>query len=147
MDREIAGFTLIEILVTLAIMGAMLAIAIPAYTDWQMERQISSDTKKVLSFLQEERAKAFSTKQTIQLTIDGTKTICDDMGNCVHTKNAFEATSTNMTISSRGVFDNGHIRIQDDSLRKKYEPKFSCVSLTLTRARPGRYDGSDCHAK
>lgn len=148
MARKIVGYTLIEILVTLAIMGVLLALAIPSYTDWQMERELTSDTKKVLSFLQEERSIAFTTKQNINLTIDGTTSICDGMGNCVHTENAFTGTSTNITISSRGVFGNNeHIRLQNDSLRQKYEPRYSCVVLTTTRARLGRYDGTDCNAQ
>ena len=144
MARKIAGFTLIEVLVALVIMGVMLAIAIPAYTDWQMERQLTSDTKKVLSFVQERRSIAFTTKQPIQIIVDGTTSICDDMGNCVRTKNPFEA-SSNISISSRGVYANEHIRLQDDSMIDRYEPRYSCVVLTSTRARLGRYDGRECN--
>jgi len=148
MARKIDGYTLIEILVTLSIMGVLLALAVPSYTDWQMERQLTSDTKKVLSFLQEERSIAFTTKQDIQFTITGTTNICDDMGNCLDTENAFIANPTNFSISSRGVFDTGYIRIQNDSLRQKYEPRYSCVVLTTTRARLGKYDGSgNCDAQ
>ena len=148
MARKITGFTLIEIMVALAVLGVMLAIAVPSYTDWQKERQLTSDTKMVLSFVQEERAKAYTTKQNIQLNVaNGTTSICDGMGNCVNTEHALEATSTNISISSRGVYDNEHIRIQDDTLISEYEPASSCVSLTSTRARVGQYESGSCNAQ
>ena len=147
MARKVAGFTLIEILFALALLGILIGIAIPSFTDWQVERQLVSDVKKVLSFVQKERAKAYSTKQNIVLTVDGTDNICDNVGDCVHMHHAFQANSTNITISSRGIYDDEHIRIQDDALRQEYKPKYSCIDLTSTRARLGKYDGSNCNAQ
>lgn len=147
MDREIEGFTLIEVLIVLAIMRVLLGLAVPSYTHWRAERQLTADTQKVLSFVQKRRSKAYSTKRSIQLTIDGSNTICDDMGNCVRTQNDFNATESSISISSRGVYENEHIRIEDQDKIDKYDPQYSCVIMTSTRARLGRYDGSNCNAK
>jgi len=142
MAREVAGFTLIEILVGIAIIGILTGIAVPSYTHWQMERQLTSDTEKVYSFVQKERARAYSTQQELTLTIDGSSTICDDYGNCIQTENAFSATDTNLSIFGRGVYEDGHIRLADTSKISSYEPTYSCVVMTRTRARLGRYDSS-----
>lgn len=150
MDREVDGFTMIEILVAVAILGILMAIAVPSYNHWQMERQLTSDTEKVHSFLQKERARAYSTQSDLNMTVDGTNTICDDEGNCVQTEHAFDATDSNLSISSRGVYEDGHIHISDTSKINRYEPTYSCVVMTRTRARLGVYDASttpECDAK
>ncbi|MCF8030671.1 MAG: prepilin-type N-terminal cleavage/methylation domain-containing protein [Desulfohalobiaceae bacterium] len=142
MAREIDGFSLIELLVVLVVLGALVAIAVPSYTDWLMERQLTSDTKKVLSFVQKARARAYTTKNNLELQKNGNR-ICDGSGACVSTEHEFALSHSTLGISSRGVYDkNGYIRIQDTSKIDKYDPKYSCVALDLVRARMGEYDAS-----
>lgn len=150
MDRKITGFTIIEVIVAIGILGILLAIAVPSYTHWQTERELVSDTKKVLGFMQKQRARAFTTKQKLDILKDGSNKnkICGSQGECVQTEYVFEISGSGpITISSRGVFKNGNISIKDDAIRKKYKPRYSCVVLTDTRARLGRYDGSSCSAE
>lgn len=148
MARKITGFTLIEMMVAIGILGIVLAMAVPSYTHWQTERELTSDTKKVLGFMQKQRARAFTTKQKLEISKDGSNKICSSQGECVQTEYIFRISGSGpITISSRGVFKNGNIGIKDDDIRKKYEPRYSCVVLTDTRARLGRYDGSSCSAE
>ena len=149
MDREISGFTLIEVLIVLAVMGVILSLAVPSYTDWRIERQLTSDTQKVAGFVQKRRAKAYSTKKNIEIIVDGSNSICDNAGHCIEMENDFKATASNLSISSRGIYDTGHIRIEDQDMIDAYEPEYSCVVLTSTRARLGEYDtnSSSCNAQ
>ena len=64
MARKIKGFTLLELLIVIAMMAVLLAIAIPAFSKWVKKYNIESDTKKIYAFLQEARAKAFAEKIT-----------------------------------------------------------------------------------
>ena len=141
MAREVAGFSMIEILVAIAILGVLLAIAIPSYTDWQMERQLTSETRKVLGFVQEARTRAFTTKQSFELQKNGNR-ICDGNGTCVRTEHPFQLSASTLEISSRGVYQNGNIYIQDTSKIDEHDPKYSCVVLDRVRARLGEYDDS-----
>ena len=140
---------MIEILVAIAILGILLAIAIPSYTDWQMERQLTSETRKVLGFVQEARTRAFTTKQSLQLQKNGNK-ICDGSGTCVRTEHPFTLNESALDISTRGVYEQGHIYIQDTSKIDEHDPQYSCVVLDRVRARLGVYDASTtpkCDAK
>ncbi len=150
MAGKVAGFTLIEILVAISILGVLLAIAIPSYTYWQNERQLTSEIRKVNAFVQQERTRAFSTSQQIDLKVDGNKEICSEematgQKRCLQTEYVF-ASSDDSAINSNGVFepDSSRIYIKDQDLVERYNPRFSCIKLSTIRARLGQYENGEC---
>ena len=151
MAGKVAGFTLIEILVAISILAVLLAIAIPSYTHWQNERQLTSEARKVNAFVQQERTRAFSTSQQIDLSVDGNSRICSEematgQERCLQTEYALASSHNSITINSNGIFepDPSWIGFEDQELVEQYSPRFSCINLTTTKARLGQYENGEC---
>jgi prepilin-type N-terminal cleavage/methylation domain-containing protein len=52
------GFTLIELMIVLAILSIFIAIALPSYVEWRQNAQYHEVTREIASFLREARSKA-----------------------------------------------------------------------------------------
>lgn len=64
------GFTLIELVVTLAVLTIMMAIALPATSGWRKNAQYKETTRDVVSLLRRARSLAVRQNQIISVTID-----------------------------------------------------------------------------
>jgi len=75
-----AGFTIVEVLITLVIVGVMLVVAIPPMVDFLEDMQMSSDTNDLLSSLLMARSEAVTRNSTVSLCkIDpNSPTACDN---------------------------------------------------------------------
>ncbi|MDH5253937.1 MAG: GspH/FimT family pseudopilin [Nitrospira sp.] len=67
-----SGFTLVELMVAIAIIGLMVAIAIPNYTEWQMRSRLRQATEEVASQLMLARMKAMNQNRSVDVTIQDT---------------------------------------------------------------------------
>jgi type II secretion system protein H len=73
------GFTLVEILVVIAIMGILMAIAIPAVTTWRENDRNKQVARDILAGLRQARSMAISQGEQIAVIFDpGTKTLSYD---------------------------------------------------------------------
>ncbi|HJV76131.1 MAG TPA: GspH/FimT family pseudopilin [Noviherbaspirillum sp.] len=63
------GVTLVEIVITLAILSLLLGLAYPSYTAWLTNLQIRSATEKMLSGLQLARAEAMKSNTTVRFSL------------------------------------------------------------------------------
>ena len=147
-----AGFTIIELLVVITIIGILFAIAIPAYNRWTVKYSVENDVKQMYSFLQKFREKAFAEKKeyVIQfpsaslsgknLQVLNGATVEDEIK--LNTVFKFSGATNNITISRRGVFNQNSIY----SLKYNFHPQFSCLVISRLRVRMGKWNdvSGDC---
>ncbi len=55
-----AGFTLIELMMVIAIVAILVAIAFPPYVEWRQNAQYHEATREIASFLREARSRSIS---------------------------------------------------------------------------------------
>lgn len=74
-----AGFTLIELMIVIAIIGIVSAIAAPNFRTYMAERRLSGAARMVMSDLMAARQKAVTQNNRFSVTFSGTQyTILDD---------------------------------------------------------------------
>lgn len=87
--RSVAGFSLIEIIIVLAIVGVVIAIAIPNIRSAQQGFQMSTGTANAANRLAEARMEAVKRNRQIDVTIDAATrsllTTVTDAGGVVNT--------------------------------------------------------------
>ena len=154
MDRKIKsnkGFTLIEVLIVVAILAIVLAIAIPSILGWIRKYNIESDTKKIYAFLQDARAKAFAEKIKLKVNLSGNQlciqcdtsdTTCTSTygtGNieCVGLKYNFSSSSSDIKVSKRGTFSGGSIYYPSSN-----SAQYDCVVISDIRIKLEKCNGS-----
>lgn len=80
MPRKIAiqGFTLIELMITISLLGILAAIALPSFQDMIVQSRLRSQTNELIGAVQYARAEAIKRNQTISLcaTASATSTSC-----------------------------------------------------------------------
>jgi len=82
--RHQSGFSLIELLVVLVILGVMSAIAIPAFSDWRERQAVQGATQTLMAQLKQARVLAVSENRGVRISFD-TKSYtfdADTSGNC-----------------------------------------------------------------
>jgi type IV fimbrial biogenesis protein FimT len=79
--REEKGFTLIEVIVTIAIVSILAAIAVPSYRYVINSSRVSSDMNSLLGSLQYARAEALKRGLAVVVCASGTSTSKDGSGN------------------------------------------------------------------
>ncbi len=62
-----AGFTLVELMVTLAVAAILLSIAAPSFSDFIQNNRITSTTNNLIAHLQYARSEAVSKGQAVVL--------------------------------------------------------------------------------
>ncbi len=69
-DEKEKGFTFIELIVVLAIIGILSLVATPGIMTWRAKAQFSKSTRDIFSFLQHARMKAIKTGAYCSITFD-----------------------------------------------------------------------------
>lgn len=67
MSRRNAGFTMVELLVTIAVVGVMMYIAVPSLTSFLQDSQLSGDTNDLVSSLLLARSESVTRNNPVTL--------------------------------------------------------------------------------
>jgi len=65
-----SGFTLMELMVTIAIIGILATIAVPNIVSYRSNHQLNSMTREVQSIIQRARLQAIKANSTVTITFD-----------------------------------------------------------------------------
>ncbi|WP_457623148.1 pilus assembly FimT family protein [Persephonella sp.] len=149
MVREIKGFSLIEMLVVIALVAILAVIAGIPFLDKMKANKIESDIRRMYGLLQEGRMKAFGEKTALKFVVyPSDKVACiEDAA----TSNAIKCVDLNfdkfnqitINIDKRGTFTNGTIVYSGS----KSGEVFNCISISNIRVKMGVWNGSDCQVK
>jgi len=135
------GFTLLEVMVVIMIVGVMATIAIPAFSSWRAKQAVRSATQTLLAQLKQARVLALSENRSISIEFcDGTvanawvfdssspNKTCDPCvtASCHENKYDYSQFSSNLSISptttrtfsSRGTSNSGTVTLTVGSASK-----------------------------
>lgn len=138
------GFTLLELMITLAMVGITMAIAINLYRGVSRSTSIGRDVGNLAVFLQKMRLAAFAQKNQVTITV-GSKVLTTnpDVGS-LGLENGFTGSSATFTINTRGMFNTtGNIRLTAANPGAAAD----CVVIDQTRIRQGLWNGTNCTAQ
>lgn len=82
--KSVSGFTLLEVMIVVAIIGVMAGIAVPSFIGWIPDYRIRSATRDIVSALQEMKMRAVAENSNTVIIFDLSKhsyeTFVDDGG-------------------------------------------------------------------
>jgi len=114
------GFSLMEMMIVLVIMGVLTAIAIPAFSSWKESQAVSSATSSLLTHLKQARNFAMAESRSVSITFGSSSYTfdADTTGSCgpcrdevvsysQFSDNLSISPTTTRTFSSRGTANSG----------------------------------------
>ena len=82
------GFTLVELLVTIAIIGIVLAIGTQNFTQWQTKSRVEAQVKQMANDINDLRIRALTTKQRHSIELYDSKYLLKSYSTQTYTTNA-----------------------------------------------------------
>lgn len=159
-----AGFTLVELLIAVAIAGILTVLAVSAFEGLNEKYRVEGETKQMFADLMDARGRAMQRNRSyfVRITTSGYQTYEDSSpapdGNGVfdstadalvanvavrHAITAVLAGGGNFTFNRNGIAnDNGTIRFAST-----VQPDYDCITVQATRIKMGQYNAGTCVEK
>jgi len=142
MNNRQRGFSLIELLVVVALVGILAAIAFPSFTDWRRNMEYKSAARDIASILRDARQRAIATNREHRVEFDTANrryrltggnlasgstawTVVKDWATLSASVNMSVAGATEKEFNPNGTSSTGSIAILDSSGTTRY-------TITLT---------------
>ncbi|MGC9194487.1 MAG: GspH/FimT family pseudopilin [Syntrophobacteraceae bacterium] len=153
-----SGFTLVELMVVIALIALLLTWGIPAYSTWQQKHTVESDVVQLFSDLQLARTNAYTTKTATGIWWNGNsyqiqevaagKTAPDNTGTqitgMVSPKNTISGSQV-LTFDGRGFWDPlNNATSATFYISPNLGATPNCVTVSLTRISLGKMNGQNC---
>jgi type IV fimbrial biogenesis protein FimT len=151
-SRPAAGFTLIELMVTIGIAAILLALALPSFTESIRSNRVSTATNQILATINLARAEALRSKSSARVcpTLDGVQcatTWGEKAGMLVWTdengNNKFDASKVKRVIEPQeGVLTivSGFNEIAFDDRGRTLDHKTRVFSIKAAQCKTGAYN-------
>lgn len=148
-----AGFSLVELMVGIAILAVTMTLAIPSYSVWMQNTRIRTAAESIQNGLQLARAEAVQRNTKIEFLLDGTHSgwsvgCKDPAGDCpaeIQSHPASEGSSVDITVTTTPVDSDSLVfnrfgRISTDATDPKpfIQMDINSSKLSVTDARPLR---------
>jgi len=129
-----AGFTLLEVIIVMAIIAIVSAVGIPAFADWREKQAVRNVAQTLLSHMKQARVIAVAQNRSVSITFTSTVYVLDadtkGAGTCGRCKQAQVTLSqfsnqlvlsptTTRTFTSRGTANSGTITLTAGDFDKK----------------------------
>jgi len=130
------GFTLIELIVVIVIVGLVLSLGFVKYTEWSKRNSVERDTRFIYTLINRERMVALSEGRSFEVTVNGkTLTVKDISTNTEKSFRLNNSFSGAINIYPKGLMNRASIVFQGDL---NLHPDVSCVTSDGLHLRMGQ---------
>lgn len=157
------GFTLIEIILVIIIIGIILAIAVPNYNQWMRKNQIERETRELLTDLNTARLDSIYRKTRHSIVLNPNNYIMKRYtspnesstagGTTVLTKNlSYQISKMSGAFSGEHIVFNTRGFVEMGINTIKVNPSYSgaafdCIVISVGRSNVGKVESNDCNQK